>query len=213
MKYTAIKSLLFAVAILAATSAYADMGTDQPTNVQCGDAAKQVWTACPISSSPTVTVGGLDTSAPTGVSGAYVDFKWDTVNCSSSIVVAMRDTNYAPNETWPGTPAGADGCSPVYAKHHTVHVNYLSPSYKGLTSTSWFSNGGLYVAEPFLLCGIARSGSPARGLPKAGRYRRVRDALPSPYGIVSPVPNSAGATSWAIWLYGAQNVYQGHDLW
>ena len=205
MKYTAIKSLLFAVAILAATSAYADMGTDQPTNVQCGDAAKQVWTACPVSSNPTVTVGGLDTSAPTGVTGAYIDFKWDTVNCSSSIVVVMRDTNYSPERKAAGDAAGADGCMPGYAKHHAVHVNYLAPSYKGLTSTAGLAmaaytspNHFFYLASQDQVAGTwSTKGGPSPA---------------SPYGIVSPVPNRAGATSWAVWLYGAQNVYQGHDL-
>lgn len=197
---------------------FASGGTGGISNVQCGDAATGTFIACPIpgaGANPTVTVGGIDTSFPS--TGAYVDFKWTTPNCSSSIVVFMRDINYAPERYWQGDATGADGCNAGYAKNHRVHANYLVPAYTGLTtpngnSIAGFSSGqrghDFYIASQDQANGTWETlGGPCQ----IDQYH-CGTAGP-PFGVVAPVPNTALSSSWGVWIYGAQSVYRGHDLY
>jgi hypothetical protein len=181
----------------------------QISNVECGDASTGIFIACPVppaGANPTVTAGGIDTSFPS--TGAYVDFTWTTPDCSSSIVVYMPDTNYAPMRYWQGNTGGRDGCNAGYAKNHSVHANYLGPAYTGLNTPAGLgiapyasSNHFFYVASQDQTSGSwATLGGPNR----SSGY---------PFGVISPVPNTSLSSSWGVWLYGAQNVYQGHDLY
>lgn len=185
----------------------------QITGVQCGDAVGGVWqNPCPTPPSgtnPTVTAGAIDTTQPT--TGVYLDFKWVTTNCSSSIVVYMRDINYAPERYWQGDSAGNDGCGSGYAKNHSVHANYLTPAYTGLTSPN-----GTHIApftSPYHLFYLASQDSGTGAWTTLGAHSFITSDPQSAFGVVSPVPNTAGSSSWGIWLYGAQNVYQGYDLY
>ena len=187
----------------------------QIANVQCGDATAGVWqNPCPVPGTdggvnPTVTAGGIDTSQPS--TGAYLDFKWTTPNCSSSVVIYDPDINYAALRRWVGA-GGTDGCNPGYAKNHTVHANYLQPSYAGLT-TSTGTSITPYSLWPhfFELASQDQSSGTWTSLP--GPNRGTGYAWP--FGVVSPVPtNLTGQSSaWGAWLVaGADSVYQGHDL-
>ena len=202
MRYFYLATLL-----LANVTAFA-----QITNVQCGDAATGTFIACPVTAgSPTVTAGGIDKSTPT--TGAYVDFQWTTPNCSSSIVVYMRDTNFAPERYWQGNANGADGCGAGYAKNHSVHANYLSPSYTGLVNSLGASMAAYDLPNHFFYV-ASQDQSTGSWLTKGGpcQIDRGNCGASYPYGVLSPVVNTAAPSSWAIWTYGAQNVYQGHDL-
>ena len=182
--------------LLLSSWAFASLGSDQPKDVQCGDAATGVWqNSCPSMTSPAppVTAGGLDTS---GTTGAYIDVKWATGRCSSSAVVLMRDANFAPERQVFGDAAGNDGCGAGFAKNHQVHVDHLWPRARHFfyvasqekDSGKWSTTAGPFIA----------SGS-CRGTCK-------------PFVFASPVPDLSGRSNWAIWTYGPQNVDQGHDL-
>ena len=198
------------VFMLVNVAAVGSIGSDQPKDVQCGDAAAGVWqTSCPIyaAGAPVTTAGGLDT---TGTTGAYVDVKWKTEHCSSSVVVIMRDANMAPERQVYGDALGNDGCGTGFARNHAVHVDHLSPSYQGTPAAGYeFGSKGshfFYVASQDKDTGKwSTTGGPTivdsncKGTCK-------------PFAFASPVPNLTGRSNWAIWTYGPQNVDQGHDM-
>ncbi len=199
-------SILF---LLVGPVAFGSIGPDQPKNVQCGDVAGGVWqNPCPImGTTPAVTAGGLDTS---GTAGAYVDVRWTTEHCSSSVVVLMRDGNLTPERQVYGDVAGNDGCGGGFAKKHVVHVDHLSPSYQGTPAAGreFGSRGShfFYVASQDKTSGKwSTTGGPAIA---SGACQGTC----KPFVFSSPVPNLSGHPNWAIWTYGPQNIYQGHDL-
>ena len=199
-------SILF---LLASSAAFGSIGSDQPKQVQCGDVADGAWqNPCPaMGPTPAVTAGGLDTS---GTSGAYVDVKWTTEHCSSSVVVLMRDGNLAPERQVYGDGLGSDDCGAGFAKNHLVHVDHLSPSYQGTPAAGFeFGSKGshfFYVASQDKNSGKwSTSGGPA--IASGGCKGTCK-----PFVFTSPVPNLSGHPNWAIWTYGPQTVYQKHDL-
>lgn len=204
-----VRYLCLVVPLLASIS-----GLAQISNVQCGNAATGTFVACPIpagGTNPTVTVGGIDTG--TSTTGAYVDFKWTTATCSSSLVVYMRDINYAPERYWQGDTAGADGCAAGYAKNHSVHANYLGASYAGRVNTVGGSIAGYHLPNHFFYI-ASQDQTTGAWLTKGGpcQIDLGNCGTSYPYGVVSPVVNTSGPSSWNIWTFGAQNVYQGNDL-
>lgn len=191
----------------------------QISNVQCGDAVSGTFISCPQPATggyPTVTAGGIDTSMPT--TGAYLDVKWTTPNCSSSIVVYLDPNHtYAPQRWFKGDTAGGDGCAAGYAKNHNVHMNYASPSCTGLITplgvhmnAYCLGNHWFYPASQDQSSGIwSTLGGPC----EADSGKCGPSSPYNPFGIQAPVPNTALSSVWGVWLYGAQNVYQGHDLY
>ena len=198
-------SLLF---LLVGSAAFGSIGPDQPKDVQCGNAASGAWQTpgSAMGSTPAVAAGGL----ASGTSGAYVDVKWTTEHCSSSVVVLMRDRNLAPERHVYGDVAGNDGCGAGFAKNHSVHIDHLSPSYQGTPAAGFeFGSKGshfFYVASQDKNSGKwSTTGGPslANGTCKGNCKAFIFN---------SPSPNLSGGSNWAIWTYGPQNVYQGHDL-
>ncbi len=193
-------------------------GTGEISNVQCGDAVAGTFISCPVppgGTNPTVTVGGIDISQPS--TGAYVDWKWVTPNCAGSVVVFMRDINYAPERYWKGDAAGADGCSAGFAKNHNVHADHLVPNYAGLTTPTGGSIAPFSVARHGHMFYVASQDQAAGTWVTAGGPclddQSHCGAAGYPFGVLTTVPNTSGPSLWSIWTYGAQNVYQGHDLY
>ena len=145
----ALQPWVLVLFLLVSAAAFGSIGSDQPKQVQCGDGATGTWqNPCPTVGGAMVSAGGLDT---TGASGAYVDVKWTTDRCASSVVILMRDANFATERQVYGDGMGSDGCDAGFAKNHLVHVDHLSPSYQGTPAAGFeFGSKGshyFYVAS------------------------------------------------------------------
>src|ERR1039458_6748789 len=92
--------LMLLVVVLLALLALPLLG--QISNVQCGNATTNTWITCPANPSypPSTTVGGIDTNQPS--TGAFVGFKWQTPNCSSTVLVWIRDINHVSERYFQG---------------------------------------------------------------------------------------------------------------
>ena len=143
----------------------------------------------------TVQVGGIDTTQ--GGGGAFVDVKWITNRCSSSLVLVALDANKAVMRQVPGDSSGNDGCGPGYAKNHLVRVNfrapgagfYFYPASQDKITGQWSTRNG-----PVCLQG----GCPGET---------------SMYYAAAPLADVNGPPRWTVWTYGGQSVYAGHELY